>query len=154
MLSYLHAIFTYIPSSLYTCMLSFHIHIIISNFLPHEVSGIVIPREVRWLIWSHKQMKDRTGISTRVSLSNPLYTAMHPAFWHIFSLLNSWYLLDTAHSIGSGSLIPIYFTFALRKLSQIQILFLQVFIHPSRRMNKSTPLIGIQKRLLLLFLLN
>lgn len=74
-------------------------------------------------------MKGRKGIPTQVSLSNTLDATMQPTFWHVnppegltFAGYDSPYW---AHS-----LIPIYFTFVLRKPSRIQILFLQGFIHP------------------------
>lgn len=61
-------------------------------------------------------------------LSSPLPSALQPLFWPEV-LLEGWDLLDPAHPTAL-ELIPIYFTFALRKPSQIQILFLQGFIHP------------------------
>lgn len=111
----------------------------LSNFLLCEVGGIVILREVVWLIWDHKQMKDRRGILTQVYLSNPLHSAMQPARGHVKPLQGL-----TSAGYCSLSWVREFTTYlfyiCIRKAFSYTNL-ISAKIHSSRRLNRSAPLI-------------
>lgn len=142
--------YAYYLTCIHACYL--YIHTVIFNFLLHEVSGIVIPRQVEWLIWGHKQIKD-WEIPTQVDLSNPLHITMQPASWHkkppeglVFAGYCSLYWVWEFNT---------YLFYICIKKAFPNTNLVSAKIHSSIRLNKSAPLIRIHKRLLLLlFLLN